>query len=130
MLPLQGTAGTITHNGVSVPWVGKWTAKPKVSTTTQGPYIGDPNEYEVSGGLSWDFDLEMDVPSGKDAAQTAMLASLTGQTNEPLVLTQTGGYTLTLSAPLYKGGELGVNAKGTQSVKISGSNGSGTGIVT
>ena len=128
--PLRGTEGTITHNGVSMVWVGKWEAKPKRSTTTQGPYVGDANEYEVGGGLGWDWDIEMDVPSGKDAAQTAALASLTGGSNEALVLTQTGGYTVTFSAPLYKTGTLGVNAKGTQAVKLSGSNGSGTGIVT
>jgi hypothetical protein len=128
--PLKGTAGTLTHNGVSITWVGKWDTKPKVSTATQGPYVGDANEYEVSGGIITDFDIEADVPSGKDAAQTAMLASLMGQTNEPLVLTQTGGYTATFSAPLYKSGSLGVNAKGTQSVKISGSSGLGTCVYT
>lgn len=129
MEPLQGTSGVITHNGVTLNWVGKWTAKPKLSTTTQGPYVGDPTEYEVAGGLSWEWDLEMDVPSGKDAAQTAALASLTGQTHEALVMTQTGGYTVTFNAPLYKSAEMGVNAKGTQAVKISGSNGSGTGVI-
>lgn len=128
--PLKGTSGTLTHNAVPITWVGKWSAKPKLSTTTQGPYVGDATEYEVAGGLSWDWDIEMDVPSGKDAAQTAALLSLTGQTNEALVMTQTGGYTVTFSAPLYKGAELGVNAKGTQSIKISGSNGSGTGVIT
>lgn len=127
--PLKGTSGTLTHNGVSITWAGKWSAKPKVSSTTQGPYIGDPTEYEVGAALSWDFDIELDVPSGKDAAQTAMLTSLTGQTNEALVLTQTGGYTVTFNAPLYKSADLSVNAKGTQSLKITGSNGLGTGVI-
>ncbi len=128
--PLKGTSGVITHNAISMTWVGKWSAKPKMSTQTQGPYVGDVNIYEVAGGLSWDWEFEADVPSGKDARQTAALASLTGQTNEALVLTQTGGYTVTFSAPLYKSGEISVNANGTQSLKLSGTNGSGTGVIT
>ena len=127
--PLKGTSGTVTHNGTGMTWVSEWEATPKVSAAKQGPYIGDANEYDVGTALSWVFKFKVDVPSGKDARQTAALASLTGQTNEALVLTQTGGYTVTFNAPLYTQAKLSVKANGTQQIELDGTNGSGTGVI-
>lgn len=127
--PLVGTSGTITVNGTALGWSAKWTAKCTNNAQTIGPHIGDANEYEVNTSQKWEFTLEGTVPRLGDTGQNALFTAVTSRLNSALVLTQTEGKRITFSAPRYGDVEFETDANGTQTWKVSGTNGSGTGTL-
>lgn len=116
--PIRGYAGSITVSGVTVNWIGNWSANLETEEVEQGPFIGD-------GGVVYSFttnrritgSLEGTVPSGKDAGQTAAINAAINGNEVPITLVTTGGYTITIPSGIIQNFDMGQDA--SESVSLS-----------
>jgi len=99
---LSGTDGLVTIGPTSalttIAFVREFSVEAKTEMNSRGPYIGDATIYKTRKGKTSSGTISADVPAGRDAGQTAMLAVHEGATNVRLVLKAddaSGGYTYT-----------------------------------
>ena len=103
MKPISGTSGSLKIGGVSgtvIAWIGKFTFKGDRKTTSVGPHIGDPNEYEIGTSLSGSFTVDGTTPQ--------------------MDLNATKGKKISFAAPVYDSLEIELDGKGTHTIKASG----------
>lgn len=116
--PIRGFAGTITAGAADTPvgWITSWEVSVESDNQTIGPFINDNGQmytYNTSTSLNGSFDGV--VPSSKNAGQTVLVSGGLNSTYVKLVLTTTGGYTITVPSGLITSFTLGQDAGETAS---------------
>lgn len=123
MKPISGTSGSLKIGGVSgtvIAWIGKFTFKGDRKTTSVGPHIGDPNEYEIGTSLSGSFTVDGTIPEGGDDGQDALITAFVDGTTPQMDLNATKGKKISFAAPVYDSLEIELDGKGTHTIKASG----------
>lgn len=112
--PIKGYEGTITAGGTDVAWVSNWEVQLETEEQDIGPFINDGgNTYSYTTSRRLTGTLEAVIPSGKDAGQTALLSGALNSSNMTLVLTTTGGYTITVPSGIISNFTMGQDAEET-----------------
>jgi hypothetical protein len=117
--PIRGFAGTITIGASDTPvgWISSWEVSVENDNQTIGPFINDGGAmYTYNTAVSLNGSFDGVVPSGKNAGQTLLVTNATGSTYVKLVLTTTGGYTITVPSGLITSLTLGQDAGETTSI--------------
>jgi len=101
---ISGTEGLVqigpSNAPTTIAFVREFSVETKTEMNTRGPYIGDTTLYKTRKGKTSSGTISADVPSGRDAGQTAMLAIHEGATNVRLKLVGGAGSTgYTYTAP-------------------------------
>lgn len=82
--PITGDKGKITISATTFTWAGEFECTLKNNTQTIGPHIGDAAEYDVYTSQKWEWSIKGTVPSGLDAAQTALRTAAANRTSPAL----------------------------------------------
>lgn len=113
-LPIKGYEGSISAGGTDVAWVSTWEVSLETEEADIGPFINDGgNTYTYTTSRSLTGTLEAVVPAGKDAGQTLLLSGAINSGYLDLVLTTTGGYTITVPSGIVSNFTMGQDAAET-----------------
>lgn len=118
-VPVRASLGSVTINAVAIVKVTDYSVKADVSTTTVGPWVGDPTEVDIPGGTKTTIDFTVDVPESGDPGQNAVLTAIAAGTKPALVFTATLGKIFTIATPTYTGYDAKGDAKAGQQFKFS-----------
>lgn len=117
--PIKGYEGVITAGGTNVAWVSSWEVQLETEEQDIGPFIGDGgNTYSYTTSRRLTGTLEAVIPTGKDAGQTTLVSGAINGGNVDLVLTTTGGYTITVPSGIISNFTMGQDAAETVTVSF------------
>jgi hypothetical protein len=126
MIAVTGTNGSVKIGAVEVGAVAasgvtSWTWSEETTTSTSGPYVGDPAIEETPSGDKYNLKIEFDVTEGTDPGQNAFIAARASKVRQWIELETILGKKVTVPAGLVTKAELKLDPKGTQSLSVEAS---------
>ena len=119
---ITGDKGKITIASTAFTWAGEWEASVKNDTQEIGPHIGDANKYPLYTSQMWEWSIKGTVPSGLDAAQTALRTAAAGRTSPALDFYAFNGNQVTFASgsTVIEEWKTGLKADGTHTFEAKG----------
>lgn len=109
--PIKGHEGSLSAGGTNVAWVNNWEIQLDTEEQTAGPFIGDSgNLYTYRTSKRLTGTIEATIPKTKDAGQTILVSGAMNASELDIVLTTTGGYTITIPSGVITSFTMGQDA--------------------